>query len=59
MVHQWQAETGLTIDHGPAFRAKASDVGIAAQARRELCGPTPTALIVAQQELGLRAARRS
>lgn len=28
MVHQWQDETGLVIDHGPAFRAKARAVGI-------------------------------
>ncbi|MDQ2930337.1 MAG: SprT-like domain-containing protein, partial [Gemmatimonadota bacterium] len=59
MVHQWQAETGLPIDHGPTFRAKAAAVGIAAQARRELRAPAPAALIVAQHELGLRAARRS
>jgi hypothetical protein len=59
MVHQWQAETGLPIDHGPTFRAKASAVGIAAQARRELRSPAPAALVVAQQELGLRAARQS
>ncbi|MGI8497358.1 MAG: SprT-like domain-containing protein [Gemmatimonadaceae bacterium] len=36
MVHQWQAETHLPIDHGPAFRAKAAVVGIAPYARREL-----------------------
>ena len=59
MVHQWQAESGLPIDHGPTFRAKAAAVGIAPQARRELRAPTPAALVVAQQELGLRAARRS
>lgn len=59
MVHQWQAETEIPIDHGPAFRAKAAVVGIAAQARRELRGPAPAALVVAQRELGLRAARRS
>jgi hypothetical protein len=34
MVHQWQDETGLTIDHGPTFRAKAREVGIPASARR-------------------------
>jgi len=28
MVHQWQDETGLPIDHGPAFRLKAREVGI-------------------------------
>jgi SprT-like family len=28
MVHQWQDETGRPIDHGPAFREKAMEVGI-------------------------------
>jgi hypothetical protein len=32
MVHQWQDERGLAIDHGPVFRAKAREVGIAPQA---------------------------
>jgi hypothetical protein len=59
MVHQWQAETGLPIDHGPAFRAKSAEVGIATRARRELRSQAPAAVVVAQQELGLRAARRS
>jgi hypothetical protein len=36
MVHQWQDEAGHTIDHGPAFRAKAREVGIAPFARRTL-----------------------
>jgi hypothetical protein len=58
-VHQWQAETGLPIDHGPAFRAKAAAVGIAPQARRELRSPSPASLVVTQHELGLRAARHS
>jgi hypothetical protein len=40
MVHQWQDETGRTIDHGAGFRAKARDVGIAASARRAP-GATP------------------
>jgi len=34
MVHQWQDETGRTIDHGRGFRAKAREVGIEASARR-------------------------
>jgi hypothetical protein len=34
MVHQWQDESGLPIDHGPRFRAKARDVGIDAAAKR-------------------------
>ncbi|MDQ3674819.1 MAG: SprT-like domain-containing protein [Gemmatimonadota bacterium] len=28
MVHQWQDEQGLPVDHGPTFRAKARAVGI-------------------------------
>ena len=28
MVHQWQADTGHPIDHGPGFRRKAREVGI-------------------------------
>jgi hypothetical protein len=34
MVHQWQDENGLAIDHGPRFRAKARDVKIDAAAKR-------------------------
>jgi SprT-like family len=34
MVHQWQAETGLRIDHGPTFRKKAGEVGVLPAARR-------------------------
>ncbi|HVX41210.1 MAG TPA: SprT-like domain-containing protein [Gemmatimonadaceae bacterium] len=34
MVHQWQDETGIPIDHGARFRAKARDVGIEAAAKR-------------------------
>jgi hypothetical protein len=36
MVHQWQDESGRTIDHGMAFRAKCREVGIAPYARRVL-----------------------
>ncbi len=36
MVHQWQEETGHPIDHGPAFRRKAKDVGTTPRARRLL-----------------------
>jgi hypothetical protein len=28
MIHQWQAESGLPVDHGREFRAKAREVGI-------------------------------
>jgi hypothetical protein len=34
MVHQWQAENGMPIDHGPEFRRKASEVGVEPTARR-------------------------
>jgi hypothetical protein len=34
MVHQWQDERGLPIDHGATFRAKAREVGISPLARR-------------------------
>ena len=34
MVHQWQEESGLPVDHGPSFRRKASDVGVQPRARR-------------------------
>jgi hypothetical protein len=34
MVHQWQDERGLTIDHGATFRKKAREVGISPRARR-------------------------
>lgn len=34
MVHQWQAETGVPVDHGRGFRAKARAVGIEARAVR-------------------------
>jgi len=36
MVHQWQAESGLPVDHGTAFRRKARAVGIEPSARRHL-----------------------
>lgn len=34
MVHQWQHENGLPVDHGPAFRRKALEVGTAPSATR-------------------------
>lgn len=36
MVHQWQDESGLPLDHGPAFRQKARDVGIPPRATRKV-----------------------
>lgn len=34
MVHQWQDESKLPLDHGPEFREKAREVGIVARATR-------------------------
>jgi hypothetical protein len=36
MVHQWQAETGLRVDHGRTFRKKAQEVGVLPAARRAI-----------------------
>lgn len=36
MVHQWQHETGQSIDHGAVFRQKARDLGITPAARRDV-----------------------
>jgi SprT-like family protein len=38
MVHQWQAETDLKVDHGPTFRRKAREVGVLPAAKRTICG---------------------
>ena len=56
MVHQWQAESGYEIDHGPTFRRKAVEVGVAPHARREL-RPAKAGRVVSPHELLLRAAR--
>jgi hypothetical protein len=34
MVHQWQAEHDLPVDHGPLFRRKAREVGVEPTAKR-------------------------
>lgn len=34
MVHQWQAENGLRVDHGPGFREQAREVGVLPRAKR-------------------------
>lgn len=34
MVHQWQAESGLAVDHGPTFRRKACEVGVEPKSQR-------------------------
>jgi hypothetical protein len=36
MVHQWQAETWLRIDHGRTFRQKAREVGVLPAAKRTM-----------------------
>ena len=41
MIHQWQAETGRTVDHGTAFRRKAREVGVEPRAMREIDGRIP------------------
>jgi hypothetical protein len=38
MVHQWQAETELKVDHGPTFRRKAQEVGVLPAAKRTIGG---------------------
>ena len=59
MVHQWQDETGHTIDHGADFRAKAREVGITPFARRtvEPQSSRGTTRPRAPFTIGLRAAR--
>jgi hypothetical protein len=39
MVHQWQAENGLPVDHGAVFRRKAQEVGVLPGARRTVGDP--------------------
>jgi hypothetical protein len=36
MVHQWQAESGMEVDHGSVFRAKAREVGVIPAAKRKV-----------------------
>jgi hypothetical protein len=50
MVHQWQAEIGLRIDHGRTFRQKAREVGVLPAATRrvsETAGPRATGVATA------------
>jgi hypothetical protein len=55
MVHQWQDENGMALDHGQTFRAKAREVGISARATRP---PSPSA-VVTRPRLAARGGRRS
>jgi hypothetical protein len=41
MVHQWQAENGLPVNHGPGFRSKAREIGVLPQSQRRLAGDGP------------------
>jgi len=43
MVHQWQVEEGREADHGPGFRRKAREVGIAPVATRDIREVPPAA----------------
>ncbi|HEY2825111.1 MAG TPA: SprT-like domain-containing protein [Gemmatimonadales bacterium] len=36
MVHQWQGEEGLVVDHGSNFRRKAREVGVEPSAKRKV-----------------------
>ncbi len=36
MIHQWQAESDLPVDHGAIFRRKAREVGVAPRAMRDV-----------------------
>jgi hypothetical protein len=38
MVHQWQAESGLPVDHRSMFRRKAREVGVLPAAKRTING---------------------
>jgi hypothetical protein len=42
MVHQWQAENGLSVDHGRTFRRKAAEVGVLPAAKRAVHRATDT-----------------
>ena len=55
MVHQWQDETGRSIDHGRDFRTKAREVGVTPYARRALA--RGTAQPRETSRIGRRAAR--
>lgn len=46
MVHQWQAESGLRVDHGPTFRQKAIEVGVLPAAQRQVGRQLPVVVRV-------------
>jgi hypothetical protein len=43
MVHQWQAENGLAVDHGPTFRRKAKELGVLPASKRTVDGESDKA----------------
>jgi len=43
MIHQWQAESGLKVDHGVSFRRKAGEVGVPPSSRRAVDRTSTTA----------------
>lgn len=51
MVHQWQDQNGMALDHGPTFRAKAHEIGISARATR----PADSAATARRPKLAARA----
>lgn len=59
MVHQWQDEHGMRVDHGASFRRKAREVGIAPSAvwRRGGTSYTPRPRSSARAGKGRRAVR--
>ena len=58
MIHQWQDESGLEIDHGPVFRAKARELGVTPAARR-LVGTGAERMVPLEKVIALRAAREA
>lgn len=59
MVHQWQAESGLSVDHGPTFRAKARAVGVLPAARRPVAAGGQAGRPAGGQRLSAAAARKA
>lgn len=53
MVHQWQDQNGMPLDHGQTFRTKAREVGISARATR----PAGFAASARRPRLAARAAQ--
>jgi len=57
MVHQWQDENALAIDHGAIFRKKARELGITPSARRSVPSGTSNSESAARRSVGIQAAR--